>query len=401
MRDLVLLPSTRFLRGFGGGALAVVLASTLAESGEPNWLVGVMVGVAIAGASLWALMAPRIENRWGRRSTLYLSALLFTAGGALLTLDSSLPLVVAAAALLGGLLVSGSDIGPLVVLEQAALGNSSEPTERTRNFSLYNFAGYLGAALGALAAAPLLSFAPQPAWLPSAPRNGVLLLYALLGLAVLPLYSQLSAKALFSETRSPSLLTPEHRSNVLTLAGLFSVDAFGGGLVANTLVAWWLEVQYGAAPFVAGTILFLATLGAGASLFLATPLSQRLGLVRTMVFTHIPSNLLLIAFPFAPSVTMAGTLWVARSLLSQVDVPTRQSFTQAIVLPQERGAAAGYTTAARTTSALGASVTGGFWSAGGSWLTAPFVLAGTVKIVYDLTLYLRFRNVLPPEERPA
>lgn len=395
MTDTFWLYLTRSVRAFGAGALALVLATDLARSGEPDWLVGIMVGLALGGASLWTLLAPRFERALGRRATLYLSALLLTSGGALLALDLTSSGLVALAALLGGLAVSTSDIGPLSTLEQATMGEVSTPATRTWNFSVYNLAGYVAGGLGALAAAPLVAFAPEPAWLPYAPRDGVLLLYALTGLALLPLYGRLSEAAVRCEPPpSPGLERPPELPTgpIFSLALLFSVDAFGGGLIASTLVAWWLEVHYGATIFEVGIVMFLATLTSGASLLFAVPLSRRLGLVRTMVFTHLPSNLLLLLFPFAPGIALAGAIWVGRGLLSQVDVPARQSLVQSVVASRDRTAAASYTTAARSTSVLGAPVTGLMWAAGGPWLAGPFLLCGTVKSAYDLELYRRFHK---------
>lgn len=395
MTDRGLLYLTRSLRAFASGALALVLATDLARSGEPTWIVGVMVGLALGGASLWALLAPKLERTLGRRSTLYLSALLLAAGGALLTLDLTWIGLVALAAMLGGLAVSSSDIGPLPSLEQATLGEVSTRSTRTRNFSVYNIAGYIAGGLGALAAAPLVGFSPEPAWLPYAPRDGVLLLYALTGLVLLPLYGRLSEAAVQpvppANEASPGS-SEISKGPIVSLALLFSVDAFGGGLIASTLVAWWLETHYGASVFEVGIVMFLATLTNGASLLLAEPLSQRIGLVRTMVYTHLPSQVLLMLFPFAPGLLFAAVIWVGRGLLSQVDVPARQSLVQAVVASKDRTAAASYTTAARSTSVLGAPVTGLMWAAGGPWLAGPFLLCGSVKSAYDLELYRRFHK---------
>jgi hypothetical protein len=170
-------------------------------------------------------------------------------------------------------------------------------------------------------------------------------------------------------------------------------------MVANSLVAYWLEIRFHPSPFFLGSIFFLSSLAAGLSLLLALPMARRLGLVRTMVFTHLPSSLLLALVPFVPSLLGAAGVWVARATLSQMDVPTRQSFVQAVVAPDERTAAAGYTTAARSSTALGGPITGLFLGLGGPFLVGPFLLAGSLKGAYDLALFQRFRDVVPPEER--
>jgi len=257
----------------------------------------------------------------------------------------------------------------------------------------------VGNAAGALAAAPLTAaggvvFAP--------PRDLVLLLYGLMGLSLIPVYLQFSTRAdRLPQVEARQPLSPASRPKIVTLSGLFSVDAFGGGLVANFLVTLWLHARYNASGDVIGLILALAMLGAAVSLLLTPPLAKRFGLVNTMVFTHMPSSVLLILFAFAPNLGFAGALWVGRSLISQMDVPTRQSLIQAIVSPEERTAAAGYTTAARSTTALGGPVTGAFLSLGGPWVTAPFVVAGTTKIAYDGALYAGFHDTPVPEEVAA
>jgi MFS family permease len=352
----------------------------------------------MVAASVWSVAAERIERSIGRRSTFVVSALALAAGGFLLFGWISSPYVVVLAGLLGGILASSSDIGPLPTLEQATLASVVGEQSRTPAFSRYNLMGYAGGAAGALLAGPLTSFGGG---LLPASHDLVLLLYGLTGVGLIPGYLRFSKEAdrlPQVEPRRP--LSPDSRKKILTLSGLFSVDAFGGGLVANFLVTLWLRAHFGASESVIGVVLALAMVGAAGSLLLTAPLARRFGLVNTMVFTHMPSSVLLILFAFAPTLAVAGGLWVGRSLISQMDVPTRQSFVQAIVAPEERTAAAGYTTAARTTSALGGPVTGAFLSLGGPWTAAPFVIAGTTKVAYDAALYSGFHNVEAPEEAP-
>jgi MFS family permease len=188
---------------------------------------------------------------------------------------------------------------------------------------------------------------------------------------------------------------------VFHLSGLFAVDAFGGGLVTNSLVVYYLVIRFHAPVEVLGLVVALGNFAAAFSLILAVPLARRFGLINTMVFTHLPSSALLILFAFSPTILLAGLVWVARCSLSQMDVPTRQSYTQAVVPREDRTAAAGYTTAARSGQALGAPVAGGFLALGGPWLAAPFALAGSVKIGYDFAIFGRFRRLRPPEEMPG
>ncbi len=395
-RDLTRLLSARALRGFGGGMLSVALALDLARDFS-TLVAGVVLGISLAAASAWSVAAERIERRVGRRRAFLVGAVGLALGGWLLFAAPADEAVVLAAVLLGGILAGPSDIGPLPTLEQAALASVVTDGDRTPTFGRYNLLGYLGGSAGALLAAPLTALGASVV---GGPHDLVLLGYGLIGLGLVPTYLGLSARvdrAAAADPRAP--LSAESRSRIARLSTLFGVDAFGGGLVANFLVTLWLRERYQAPAAWIGAILAIALVGAAVSLVLAVPLARRFGLVRTMVFTHLPSNVLLIAFAFAPNLVAAGGLWIARSLLSQMDVPTRQSYVQAIVTPPERTAAAGYTTAARTTSALGGPVTGALLGVGGPWLAAPFVLAGSVKIAYDGALYAGFRGVRPPEER--
>ncbi len=391
------LALARGIRGFGAGALSVALALALAAAGYSPFAIGVALGLAMGASALWALLLPGRFAGLPRRTVLILGAGALAAGGFLLWIDLSNPLVLFVALALGGVVAGGSDISPLAAIEQGTLARVTDGRNRTSTFAIYNLVGYGGAALGALVAGPLGAFPGGP---PTSVHGGsVLLLYGVLGLALLPTYL-----ALPGDLPGPAggardrRLSPDHRARVVRLSALFSVDAFGGGMTTNALVAYFLYLHFGASEDLIGIIFALASVAAGASLLLAVPLARRFGLINTMVFTHIPSSLLLLLFPFGPTVAVAGTLWVARATLSQMDVPTRQSYVQAIVPREEGAAAAGYTTAARSGQALGAPVAGALFSGGAAWLAAPFELAGSLKIAYDLALYRGFRRLRPPEE---
>ncbi|HKV90239.1 MAG TPA: hypothetical protein VJQ43_03470, partial [Thermoplasmata archaeon] len=219
----------------------------------------------------------------------------------------------------------------------------------------------------------------------------VFLVYAALGAYLLIPYATLSV-ATEPPARKPLASPPPLRPAVRTLAALFALDAFAGGLIPNALVAYLFVLNFHATLEVVGFVLFLGTLGAAASLLFAEPLAARFGLVRTMVGSHLPSNVLLIAVAAAPDLGIAATLWISRSLLSQIDVPTRQALTQALVPAGQRAAAAGWTTAARSTQAAGAPVSGVLAGLGAGLVAVPFALAGAIKIVYDLIFYARFRS---------
>lgn len=399
-RDQRLLMGTRTARGFGAGALSIVIALYLTGAGYSSFFVGILLGLALGGAAAWAIAVPRIELRWRRRSVFVLSAVVLAIGGGLLWVDLANPAVLVAALLLGGIVAGGADVSPLGALEQAALSGTTHDQVRTQTYAIYNLLGYVGVALGALAAGPLYALGgPTLAGFPAGPHDVTLLFYGLLGLALVPAYWSLSSDVdRQAGGERPSPLSPPSRPIVYSLSALFSVDAFAGGLIVNSLVVYHFSVQFHPAVDFLGFVFFLSNLAAGLSLVLAAPLARRFGLVNTMVFSHIPSNVFLILVVFAPSFLIASVLWVARATLSQMDVPTRQSYVQAVVPAEDRAAAAGYTTAARSCQAFGAPVTGSFLAAGGPWVAAPFALAGCVKIGYDVAVYSRFRRLRPPEE---
>jgi len=400
--DRILLMGTRTARGFGAGALSIVIALDLSGAGYSSFAIGILLGLALGGAAAWAIAVPRIELRWRRRSVFALSAGALALGGLLLWVDLGNPAVLLAALLLGGIVAGGADVSPLGALEQAALAGTTADRVRTQTYAVYNLLGYVGVALGALAAGPLNALGgPTFPGFPAGPHDATLLFYGLLGLALVPAYRSLSSEVdRRAAGERPSPLSPPSRPVVYSLSALFSVDAFAGGLIVNSLVVYYFASQFHPGVDLLGFVFFLSNMAAGLSLILAAPLARRFGLVNTMVFTHIPSNVFLILVVVAPSFLIASVLWVARATLSQMDVPTRQSYTQAVVPAEDRAAAAGYTTAARSCQAFGAPVTGAFLSAGGPWVTAPFALAGCVKIGYDAAVYTRFRKLRPPEERP-
>lgn len=396
-RDPAVLTLSRGIRGFGSGALSIVIAIDLAGAGYAPLVVGILLGLALAGGSLWSVLLPRLERWWTRRTIFWFEAGMMALGGLVLWLALSNPILLVAVLLLGGIVTGGSDVSPLGSLEQAVMADTTTPQSRTPAFAYYNLAGYVGAALGALVVG--LVSALLGVLSPSSGGSGaVFLLYALLGVALVPAYGTLSRAVDRPPREEPRpILSPASRQNILHLAGLFTVDAFGGGLIVNSLVAYYLELQFAPSLASLGLLFFGASVAAAVSLLLAVPLARRFGLIPTMVFTHLPSNLLLIGFAFAPTFPVAAIAWVARATLSQMDVPTRQAYTQAIVPPEDRSAAAGITTAARSAQAFGAPITGAFLSAGGPWLAGPFVMAGSVKIAYDLAVYQRFRGVRPLE----
>jgi MFS family permease len=308
------------------------------------------------------------------------------------------------AAVVGVISPSGYEVGPFLSVEQAALSQLSPDKHRTQVFAWYNLVGSFATALGALAGGALAQGLQNLGAAPLLSYRFVILGYSLVGIILLALFARLTpAIEVPSRHSSASVETTFglHRSRrvVLKLAGLFALDAFAGGLVIQSLLAYWFSVRFGINPAVLGSIFFAANILAGISALSAAWVAKRIGLVNTMVFTHIPSNVLLMLVPFMPSLGLAVLVLLLRFSISQMDVPTRQSYTMAVVAPDERSAASGITGIARTIGASLSPLLTGLFLANAAWLGLPFLLSGGLKIVYDLALYINFRGVKPPEER--
>ncbi|MBI3910924.1 MAG: MFS transporter [Armatimonadetes bacterium] len=399
-RDGRLLLVGRALRTFGFGYLSVILALYLASQGlTAPQIGGVFTATLIEDALATSLLAA-VADRVGRRRILILTPLLITLAGSALALARH-PGVLIVAVVIGTLSPGGQEAGPFSPLEQAALPETVRSEARTRAFAWYNIAGFLPAALGALAAGLWLTAARALGIPESAAYRGLLWLYAASGAVLSLLYTRLSpaveAREQPSEARPALLGLHRSRAVVFQLAGLQAVDALAGGFVVQSLLVYWFHLRYGVGPEVLGPLFFGTNLLSAASFLVAARAAERIGLLNTMVFTHLPSNVLLALVPLMPGLPLAAATLLARHLLSQMDVPTRQAYAMALVTPDERSAAAGFTTSARALAQAAAPVFSGFALA----TTAtglPFFLAGGLKIVYDLTLYFRFRRVPLPAE---
>ena len=351
-----------------------------------------------AGISLWLTTS---ADRVGRKRTLLVGAGLMILSGVVFALTGDFVLLTLAA-VIGVISPSGNEIGPFLSIEQAALTQISPDEQRTRIFAWYNLVGSFATATGALVGGSLAQLLQAAGRTPLESYRAIVLGYAALGLGLLFLFTLLSPRV---ETppaaQAPALRTLGlHRSRgvVVKLSALFALDAFAGGFVLQSLVAYWFQVRFGVEPAVLGGIFFGANILAGISALSAARIAARIGLINTMVFTHVPSNLLLILVPLMPNLPLAIAVLLLRFSISQMDVPTRQSYTMAVVDPDERSAASGVTTIARSLgAAIAPSIAGALF--GASLLSVPFFLAGGLKIVYDLSLYLNFRMTKPPEEK--
>jgi len=402
--DVGLLFATRILRMFGYGFLAVVLVLYLDAIGLSGGEVGLLLGLALlgdAGVSLWLTTH---ADRIGRRRVLVVGAVLMLVAG-LAFVATPVFVVLLAAATIGVLSPSGNEVGPFLAVEQASLAQLVPDDRRTGLFARYQLAGSFATAAGTLAGGVLSQLAIDGGAERADAYRLVIMGYAVVGLALGALFTRVSDRVEVPPADVADVTIRDrlglHRSRdiVLRLAALFALDAFAGGFAIQSFIAFWFQQRYGVDPAALGLLLATANLLAGVSALAAGRLAARFGLVRTMVFTHLPSNVLLMLVPLMPTLPLAVATLLARFAISQMDVPTRQSYTMAIVAPDERSAAAGVTGIARSLGVAAAPLLAGPMFASAALASAPFLLAGGLKIVYDVLLYRSFRRLRPPEER--
>ncbi|HEY6195471.1 MAG TPA: MFS transporter [Candidatus Eisenbacteria bacterium] len=399
-RDTRLLFTARSIRLFAYGFLSIIFVLYLVRIGMGGPAIGLLLALTLlgdAGISLWITTR---ADRMGRRRMLLLGAALMAAGGIAFLLTRR-PELLMLAAIVGVISPSGHEIGPFLSIEQAALSQLVSDRERTRVFAWYNLAGSVATALGALAGGWLTHFAQQRGVSDLDSYRVLLACYAAVGVMLAALFTLLSPAVEIppAEPRpARSSRLGLHRSGgvVARLGALFALDAFAGGFVLQSVMAYWFHVRFGASTAAVGSLFFGANLLAAVSALLAHRIAARIGLVNTMVATHLPSNVMLVLVPLMPSMASAMGLLLARYAISQMDVPTRQSYTMAVVAPDERAAAAGVTAIARSLGAGVAPVIGGAFLLTGSG--APFFVAGGLKILYDLLLYRAFRRMPAPTD---
>jgi MFS family permease len=404
-RDARLLFATRIVRLFAYGQLAVVLFLYLREVGFGEPAIGLLLTLTLLGDTAVTLAITTVADRVGRRRMLLLGAGLMLATGVVFANTSSF-LVLLVVATLGVISPSGYEVGPFIALEQASLTETIRPEDRTRVFAWYNMVGSFATALGSLSGGWVTQLLQDAGRAPLESYRVVLFAYSGIGLLLALLFALLTpavevhARADASSTL-PRFGLGRNRKVVLKLAGLFSMDAFGGGFVVQSVVCYWFSQRFGAEPGMLGSIFFGANILAGVSALSAAWVASKIGLINTMVFTHLPSNLLLMLVPLMPNLELAIAVLLLRFSISQMDVPTRQSYTMAVVDPEERSAAAGVTGVARTIGASLSPLLTGRLLASAALFSAPFFLSGGVKIVYDLLLWREFRRAKPPEEVAA
>ncbi|HEV8432779.1 MAG TPA: MFS transporter [Thermoanaerobaculia bacterium] len=383
MTDLPLLFATRAMRMFAYGAVSVVLVLYLAGIGIEAHRIGLLLTLTLIGDVIVSLYLTTRADRLGRRRTLIAGAILMAGAAAVFAVTHDFWLLLIAATI-GVISPSGNEVGPFLAVEQVALADVAPNRDRTHLYAWYNLSGSFATALGALTAGAVterLSY------------RAVILGYGILGIVMAVVITRLSPAVDAQQHESAGLLSiHKSRGVVAKLSGLFAIDSFAGGLVVQSILAWWFYRRFGLSPATLGAIFFGANILAGVSALAASSLARRFGLLNTMVFTHLPSNVLLLLVPFMPNLGLAITVLLLRFSISQMDVPTRQSYVMAVVDPAERTAAAGITGVARTTGAALAPILAvPLVSGTHDWI--PFVAAGGLKIVYDLLLLRSFRNV--------
>ena len=371
--------------------MAVLLPAYLLALGHSEFDVGVLSSVTLAGSALATLAVGTWGHRAHSRTLLLGAALLMAATGVGFAGSSAFwPLLVVA--FVGTLNPGAGDVSVFLPLEHARLAAvGATSNERTTVFARYSLAGALAAAFGALAAGLPDWIATRTGLARVDALRGMFILYAAIGLALWLMYRRLPVPQQSDRASPRPVPLGPSRGIVVKLAALFSVDAFAGGLVLNSLVSLWLMQRFGLTLAAAGLFFFFSGLLGAASQLAAPALARRIGLVNTMVFTHLPANLCLVAAALAPTLTLALALLLVRALLSQMDVPTRTAFVMSVVTPAERTAAASFTAVPRSLAATASPALAGALFAAG-WLAAPLLLCGVLKIGYDLTLWRACRG---------
>ncbi|MFI5386042.1 MAG: MFS transporter [Fimbriimonadales bacterium] len=390
-----LLFATRIVRLFGYGLLAVVLVLYLASAGLRDREIGALLTLTLVGDTVISLWITTRADRIGRKWMLILGAMLMVAAGAVFITTHNFVLLLIAATI-GVISPSGGEVGPFLAIEQAAMSESVEGQERIAVFAWYNLAGTVSTAVGALVGGWGCQLLQRHGQTPLASYQAAIGLYGAVGLVLALMFLRLTPAAETSHRKTKG----QHRLGlhrslgvVLRLSALFGLDAFAGGFVMQSIMAYWFQLRFGASPALLGSIFFGANLLAAVSALTAARLAARFGLVNTMVFTHLPSNVLLILVPLMPNLGLAIVVLLLRFAISQMDVPTRQAYVMHVVEPDERSGAAGVTGVARTIGAALSPVIALPLLGSAALIGAPFLISGGLKIVYDLALYRSCRSV--------
>jgi MFS family permease len=396
-----LIFAARALRSFSFGWLSVILALYLDRRGFSAGEIGAVFTATMVEDAVLTMLLSMVAGRLGPARVMAATAPLMILGGLLLATAESRWLLLVGA-VLGTLSPNGQEAGPFAPMEQALLPGTLQAGTTVRLFAWYNVFAFLPSAMGAAAAGAWLGFELRGGADELAAQRRMLMAYASAGVLLTALCLRLSRAVVAGGGAAPAAPTGRlglgrSRNRVLELSALQGVDALGGGFIVQSLLVYWFHRRFGAGPEALGALFFGTSLLSALSFLVATRVAERIGLLNTMVFTHLPSNVLLLLVPFMPTFVSAAALLLARHLLSQMDVPTRQAYTMALVEPEERPAASGIAASVRALAQACAPALSGLTM--GAATAAPFLLAGGLKVAYDLILFFRFRSV--PLARPT
>ena len=391
-----MLIATRGIRGFVDGIVFVMLPAYLLALGFSGVQIGAVITATLLGSAIFTVAMGFVAHRIApARLLIYASWIMIATGFAFGATTSFVALLIIG--FLGTLNPSGGDVSLFLPLEQASVSQSVSDSDRTAMFAIYSLYGALIGSIGALCAGIPLWIALRYDLSPLTGYKSSFVMYALAGVVVLFIYQRLSSHANTHPTHAPHALT-ESRRVVYKLAALFSLDSLGGGFATQAIFALWVFHKFDLAVSTLGAIFFATGVLSAFSSLLSVRVAKRIGLVRTMVFTHIPASLLLVGVVFMPNVWLAMTLFILRGLLSQMDVPARQSYVMAVVTPPERAAAASITNVPRSLASALPPIAAG-WMLDQSNFGWPLLACAALKITYDLLLLVQFRHVRPPEEQ--
>jgi MFS family permease len=384
---------TRGIRAFVDGIAFVVLPAHLTHLGFSATQVGAVVAASLLGSALLTLAAGFLSRQVTPRTLLLATSwIMLTTGIALGSVTTFVPLLLIS--IVTTLNPSAGDVSPFLPIEQALLSNSVSAEQRTSLFAGYNLVGSLVGALGALCAGLPVLIARSLNVSDQTGRQSAFVFYGLAGLLALVLYSRLPRVALDTHTSIRRALSPHSRKTVLTLSALFSLDSFGGGFATQAIFALWMLSRFNVSIESLGALFFGAGIISAFSSLLAVRISQRIGLVRTMVFTHIPASVLLVLVALSPHVSIAIALFLVRAFLSQMDVPVRTSYVMAVVKPEERAAASSITNVPRSLASALPPLAAG-WMLDQTTFAWPLLICAACKITYDLLLLKMFTDVAP------
>jgi MFS family permease len=399
--DGKLLLCARIVRTFAYGFLSVILAIYLKLIGFDDILIGIILSVTLINSIIFTLFASFYADRIGRRNTLLLYTIMMSISGVIFFVTEN-PLALIIAALLGTLNITGSETSAFLSIEQSILPQTiKDNRKRNTLFGFYNMAGTFAMGAGILIANLPIIIESELEFDQIYAIKLLFLFYSLLGILVLGIYLKLSSAIEIKKEKTSKpiaeILTPKSKKIVSKLSGLFAIDSFAGGFAIQSIVSFWFFTKFDIDLSILSYIFSIGSVLTAFSYIIAAKIADKIGLINTMVFTHIPSNILLILLAFAPTLEMAIVFYMIRMALSQMDVPTRQSYIVGVVEENERTASAGITNMSRNIAqAISPSITG--YIIGVLSLSAPFVIGGLLKIIYDITLYINFRKIKPSEE---